>query len=119
MTQKIRNTLIKNGKTKLEDVTIGSDYIKSKLQPRESRPVSEGGVELGGGILDNEPLGGRIQLQNNPEEIDCNFSFSGTDNGIAKMTETVPLDLESFNYHLRLHNVYSPLADTQESTDDV
>ncbi|KAI8047314.1 hypothetical protein BDF21DRAFT_469469 [Thamnidium elegans] len=52
-------------------------------------------------------------------QIDRNFSFSGTDNGIAKMTETVPLNLESFNYHLRLHNMYSPLADTQESTDDV
>lgn len=53
-------------------------------------------------MIDKKPFitkAGHIQLHNKPEEIDRNFSFSGTDNGIVKMTETVPLNLERFSYH--------------------
>ena len=44
------------------------------------------------------------------EKID-RYIFSGTDNGIVKMTETIPLDLEKFQYHIKLYNKYSPLVD--------
>ncbi|OAD01350.1 hypothetical protein MUCCIDRAFT_112793 [Mucor lusitanicus CBS 277.49] len=36
--------------------------------------------------------------------------FSGTDNGLTVMTETVPMDINKYKYHLSLHNRFSPLA---------
>jgi hypothetical protein len=42
----------------------------------------------------------------NKEKID-RYIFSGTDNGIVKMTETIPFDLEKFQYHIKLYNKYS------------
>jgi hypothetical protein len=44
------------------------------------------------------------------------FTFSGTDNGIVTMTETVGFCIDRFKYHLALHNRYSPLA-TEASED--
>jgi hypothetical protein len=44
------------------------------------------------------------------------FTFSGTDNGIVTMTETVGFCIDRFKYHLALHNRYSPLA-TETSED--
>ncbi|KAK4515081.1 uncharacterized protein ATC70_002691 [Mucor velutinosus] len=35
--------------------------------------------------------------------------FSGTDNGLAVMTETIGMNLNKYKYHLSLHNRFSPL----------
>jgi len=36
--------------------------------------------------------------------------FSGTDNGLAVMTETIGVNLNKYKYHLSLHNRFSPLT---------
>ncbi|KAK4521530.1 uncharacterized protein ATC70_012146 [Mucor velutinosus] len=36
--------------------------------------------------------------------------FSGTDNGLAVMTETIGMNLNKYKYHLSLHNRFSPLT---------
>ncbi|KAK4511191.1 uncharacterized protein ATC70_012405 [Mucor velutinosus] len=36
--------------------------------------------------------------------------FSGTDNGLAVMTEAIGMNLNKYKYHLSLHNKFSPLT---------
>jgi hypothetical protein len=38
-----------------------------------------------------------------------NLGFSGTDNGIVTMTETVGFSLDRFKYHVKLFNTYAAL----------
>ncbi|CEP16511.1 hypothetical protein [Parasitella parasitica] len=38
------------------------------------------------------------------------FTFSGTDSGLKVMTETIPVDMNKYKYHLNLQNRYSPLV---------
>ncbi|CAO3655061.1 unnamed protein product [Mucor fragilis] len=55
-----------------------------------------------------------------PAEQDLNaMRFSGTDNGLAVMTETVGMDLSKYRYHLSLHNRFSPLAILDADDGDV
>jgi hypothetical protein len=44
------------------------------------------------------------------QDVCHNYCYSGTDNGIVKMTGTIPMDIERFKYHLSLRNRFSPLA---------
>jgi hypothetical protein len=46
------------------------------------------------------------------------FNFSRIDNGLNVMTETVTMGMENYKYHLNLHNIYSPLATTNDLPDD-
>jgi hypothetical protein len=52
------------------------------------------------------------------EETLAKSNFSGTDNGLKVMTETVAMGMEKYKYHLNLHNRYSPLATTDDLPDD-
>ncbi|KAK4517511.1 uncharacterized protein ATC70_000850 [Mucor velutinosus] len=36
--------------------------------------------------------------------------FSGTDNGLAVMTETIGMNMKKYKYHLSLHDRFSPLT---------
>lgn len=48
------------------------------------------------------------------ENVSKDYTFSGTDNGLVTLSETIPFSLDRFNYHLNLYNTYAPLAeDTQ------
>ena len=45
-----------------------------------------------------------ILLHSEHQYLRESFTFSGTDNGIVKMTESVPLTFNDFLYHLKLYN---------------
>jgi hypothetical protein len=45
--------------------------------------------------------------------------FSGTDNGLVTMTESVPLSIERFAFHLKLYNSFQALSDFQEDDTDI
>ena len=49
------------------------------------------------------------KLIDDPTIISQNFTFCGTDNGITKMTESMPVTIEKYVYHLKLHNRYAAL----------
>jgi predicted nucleic acid-binding Zn-ribbon protein len=44
--------------------------------------------------------------------------FSGTDNGIINMTETVSFNINRFSHRLKLFNYFSPLHDSSTSLED-
>ncbi|KAI8372496.1 hypothetical protein BD560DRAFT_423353 [Blakeslea trispora] len=45
-----------------------------------------------------------------PLRVSQNFTLSGTDNGTVKMSESVPVSLERYVYHLKLHNHFAALT---------
>ncbi|KAI8351192.1 hypothetical protein EDC96DRAFT_292049 [Choanephora cucurbitarum] len=47
-----------------------------------------------------------------------NFTFSGTNNGVVKMTESVPISIQKYVYHLKLHNRFSALTITEEQEEE-
>ncbi|KAI8331998.1 hypothetical protein BD560DRAFT_494086 [Blakeslea trispora] len=49
-----------------------------------------------------------------PLRVSQDFTFSGTDNGIVKMSESVPVSLERYDYHLKLHNRFAALTEQTE-----
>lgn len=49
-------------------------------------------------------------MQINKDSLD-NFTFSGTDNGLVTMTETIPMSLDRFKYHLKLNNRFDLLKE--------
>ncbi|KAI9478146.1 MAG: hypothetical protein EXX96DRAFT_539275 [Benjaminiella poitrasii] len=55
-----------------------------------------------------------IKLQSALED----FIFSGTDNGIKTMTETVALSLQRYNYHLDLYRLYNSDNSSGERKED-
>ncbi|KAG2201189.1 hypothetical protein INT47_013000 [Mucor saturninus] len=54
-------------------------------------------------------LDGRLTLDD--------LTFSGTDNGIAKMTETSQFKVDRFKFHLDLQNRYSILSGSKDDSD--
>ena len=40
-----------------------------------------------------------MQLMGDADTIAKNFTFSGTDNGVVKMTESVPVSIQRYTYH--------------------
>jgi hypothetical protein len=56
-----------------------------------------------------------IQVENqsslNSRNILSDYTFSGTDNGIVKMTQSIPVTSQKYKYHLKLHNSYSLLEE--------
>lgn len=52
------------------------------------------------------------------EETLAKFNFSGTDNGLKVMTETVAMGMKKYKYHLNFHNRYSPLTAANDLPDD-
>ena len=53
--------------------------------------------------------------------VDENIVFSGTDNGVVTMSNTVGLTPHRFKFHLALHNRFEALADSSETgvADDI
>ncbi|GAA5794780.1 hypothetical protein HPULCUR_000126 [Helicostylum pulchrum] len=49
--------------------------------------------------------------------LDTDYVFSGTDNGIVSMTNTVGFDLTKFKFHLELSNRFTSLEDLKD--DDI
>ncbi|KAI8328869.1 hypothetical protein EDC96DRAFT_68328 [Choanephora cucurbitarum] len=54
------------------------------------------------------------KLDLGPLQVSQDFVFSGTDNGIVKMSEAVPVLLERYVYHLKLHNRFAALIEQTE-----
>ncbi|KAI8375369.1 hypothetical protein EDC96DRAFT_605358 [Choanephora cucurbitarum] len=55
-----------------------------------------------------------MELMGDAVIIAKNFTFSGTDNGVVKMTESVPVSIQKYVYHLKLYNKFSALTTTEE-----
>ncbi|KAI8357298.1 hypothetical protein BD560DRAFT_406464, partial [Blakeslea trispora] len=59
-----------------------------------------------------------MQLMGDADTIAKNFTFSGTDNGVVKMTESVPVSIQRYTYHLKLYNRFSALTTTEEQEEE-
>ncbi|KAI8375052.1 hypothetical protein EDC96DRAFT_457298, partial [Choanephora cucurbitarum] len=59
-----------------------------------------------------------MELMGDAVTIAKNFTFSGTDNGVVKMTESVPVSIQKYVYHLKLYNRFSALTATEEQEEE-
>lgn len=86
--------------------------LSLKQQPTEIPPTTNRTV------IGRQPLIAKTEnllLHNEPLYLANNYSFSGTDNGIVKMTENVSITVNKLLYHLRLYNRFQAL---ERLTDD-
>jgi hypothetical protein len=51
-------------------------------------------------------------------DLDKDMMFSGTDNGLVTMTESVPLSVKRFAFYLKLYNSFQALSHFQEDDTD-
>ncbi|KAI8372191.1 hypothetical protein BD560DRAFT_446568 [Blakeslea trispora] len=59
-----------------------------------------------------------MQLMGDADNIAKNFTFPCTDNGVVKMTESVPVSIQRYTYHLKLYNRFSALTTTEEQEEE-
>ncbi|KAI9472446.1 MAG: hypothetical protein EXX96DRAFT_356547 [Benjaminiella poitrasii] len=75
-------------------------YIISQRTPREDELTVQSEKRIIG--FESRELGKVEKFQLTPVALE-RFRFSGTDNGLVVMTDTVKLSLERFRFHLRLY----------------
>ncbi|KAI9481629.1 MAG: hypothetical protein EXX96DRAFT_618560 [Benjaminiella poitrasii] len=75
-------------------------YIISQKTPRENELTVQSEKQIIG--FESRELGKVEEFQLTPVALE-RFRFSGTDNGLVVMTDTVKLSLERFRFHLRLY----------------
>ncbi|KAI8380053.1 hypothetical protein BD560DRAFT_444750 [Blakeslea trispora] len=59
-----------------------------------------------------------MQLMGDADTIAKNSTSSGTDNGVVKMTESLPVSIQKYVYHLKLYNRFSALTTTEEQEEE-
>jgi hypothetical protein len=107
-------------KQKKRELTFGQLEIKRKLASVKQRiyearnlspspPVSPSNKVI---ITNDKPCHHKVENCKLHSDLDiCNLTFSGTDNGIVTVTETVAFDMHRLKYHLELYNRFNVLKD--------
>jgi hypothetical protein len=86
--------------------------VKAKNSRNSSNPSTGTSAQLYkiDGTIRRHALDKAENMQINKDSLD-NFTFSGTDNGLVTMTETIPMSLDRFKYHLKLNNRFDLLKE--------
>ncbi|KAG2205158.1 hypothetical protein INT46_003467 [Mucor plumbeus] len=106
--------LKKNGKLILIEGKNGTwkTYEARNLSP--SSPVSESNKII---FTNDKPNHRKVESYKLHSNLDvCNLTFSGIDNGIVKVTETVAFDIHRFKCHPELYNRFNVLEDQDSDT---
>ena len=106
--QKKRGLIFEKLKTKRKLASVKQRIYEA----RDSSPSSPVPASNKVFITDDKPCHHKVENCKLHSDLDiCNLTFSGTDNGIVIVTETVAFDIHRFKYHLELYNRFNVLED--------
>ncbi|KAK4510172.1 Up in starvation [Mucor velutinosus] len=106
-TDRSKHQEIKEPKAQRYQLFIAIKQIKQQLSNMRTRAfLTRKAIEYRNKDI---PLVSNYEPPTSDQHLDS-MVFSGTDNGLAVMTETIGMNLNKYKYHLPLHNRFSPLT---------